>query len=97
MNLLHLIFSVFALLTIPASIIYATEARDPQAVQRKCTFEVQITKTVRLNYLLFLPRGYGAISEQKWPLILFLHGAGERGDYLELVKVHGIPKIVVGP
>ena len=26
--------------------------------------------------------------------MLFLHGAGERGDDLELVKVHGIPKVV---
>jgi len=57
-------------------------------------FEAQIVKTVRLNYLLFLPKDYGADSEEKWPLILFLHGAGERGDDLELVKKHGISKIV---
>jgi predicted peptidase len=63
-------------------------------VQKACTFEAQITKTVRLNYLLFLPQGYGADPEKKWPLILFLHGMGERGDDLELVKIHGIPKIV---
>jgi predicted peptidase len=63
-------------------------------VQKACTFEAQITKTVRLNYLLFLPQGYGADPERKWPLILFLHGMGERGDDLALVKIHGIPKIV---
>jgi len=62
--------------------------------QRECIFEAQITRTVRLDYLLFLPKGYGTNPEQKWPLILFLHGAGERGDDLELVKKHGIPKIV---
>ena len=39
-------------------------------------------------------QGYGENPQQKWPLILFLHGAGERGDDLNLVKVHGIPKIV---
>lgn len=61
-------------------------------VQQKCTFEAQITKTVRLEYLLALPEGYG--SDKKWPLILFLHGAGERGGDLELVKKHGIPRIV---
>jgi len=58
--------------------------------QRECTFK----QTVRLGYLLFLPRGYGTDPEEKWPLILFLHGMGERGDDLELVKIHGIPKIV---
>lgn len=62
--------------------------------QQTRTFEVQFTRTVRLNYLLYLPRGYGTDLQKKWPLILFLHGAGERGDDLELVKIHGIPKIV---
>ena len=33
-------------------------------------------------------------GEETWPLLLFLHGAGERGDDLELVKVHGPPKMI---
>jgi len=33
-------------------------------------------------------------SAGDWPLVLFLHGAGERGDNLELVKTHGPPKLV---
>ena len=45
------------------------------------------------RYLLFLPAGYGSGSE-RWPLILFLHGGGERGNDIERVKVHGPPKIV---
>jgi predicted peptidase len=53
-----------------------------------------IELTMHLNYLLFLPQSYGEDPEKKWPLILFLHGAGERGDDLERIKVHGIPKIV---
>lgn len=56
-------------------------------------FKQTITKTVRLNYLLYLPKDYSN-SKKDQPLILFLHGAGERGDDLELVKIHGIPKIV---
>jgi predicted peptidase len=46
-----------------------------------------------IQYLLFLPRKYSQ-AEQLWPLLLFLHGAGERGTDLELVKKHGPPKIV---
>jgi len=49
---------------------------------------------VALEYLLFLPQDYGRDPEKKWPLMLFLHGAGERGDSLGLVKKHGPPKIV---
>ena len=47
---------------------------------------------VRLGYLLYLPRDYD--KEKSWPLMLFLHGAGERGDDLELVKKHGPPKLI---
>jgi len=48
--------------------------------------------TVRLNYLLSLPKDYD--KQEKWPLMLFLHGAGERGHNLDLVKVHGPPKLI---
>ncbi|HPU34142.1 MAG TPA: PHB depolymerase family esterase [Phycisphaerae bacterium] len=50
--------------------------------------------SVRLKYLLYLPEGYDKDPDKKWPLILFLHGAGERGDNLEKVKIHGPPKLV---
>ena len=56
-------------------------------------FEKQITVTAKLDYLLALPQGY-ATSRQKWPLMLFLHGAGESGSDLEKVKTHGPPKLV---
>ncbi|GIS56083.1 MAG: hypothetical protein CM1200mP1_00210 [Candidatus Neomarinimicrobiota bacterium] len=46
-----------------------------------------------LDHLFFLPNEYQEHREKEWPLILFLHGMGERGDNLELVKIHGIPKI----
>ena len=49
---------------------------------------------MKLNYLLFLPEGYESSGEKKWPLMLFLHGAGESGNDLEKVKLHGPPKIV---
>jgi len=51
-----------------------------------------ITKTVEVNYLLHLPSDYGKDPYQKWPLILFLHGSGERGSDLELLKKQPLPK-----
>jgi len=45
-----------------------------------------------LSYLEYLPENYG--SGEKFPLVVFLHGAGERGDDLEKVAVHGWMKHV---
>ena len=58
------------------------------------SFRKRIMRTVGLQYLLALPKGYDTQDQQRWPLILFLHGAGERGANLEQVKKHGIPRIV---
>ena len=61
--------------------------------QQSKAFKKTISKTLTCKYLLFLPEGYGE-EDKRWPLMLFLHGAGERGDDLNKVKVHGPPKIV---
>jgi predicted peptidase len=42
-----------------------------------------------LPYLQFLPEGY---EDGKHPLVIFLHGAGERGSDLEMLKKHGPPE-----
>lgn len=65
----------------------------PPGTQQSQKFEKKITTTVSCNYLLFLPEGYGE-KRQNWPLMVFLHGAGERGSDLNKVAVHGPPKIV---
>ena len=57
-------------------------------------FQFKKTLTVDLNYLLFLPKGYQAKAEKRWPLILFLHGSGERGTNVWKVATHGPPKNV---
>jgi predicted peptidase len=35
------------------------------------------------EFFLYLPRGYGQETGEKWPVLLFLHGDGERGDTSE--------------
>ncbi len=60
--------------------------------QQPQLFQAQISQTVQLNYLLFLPPGYAAEPDVRWPLILFLHGSGGRGDNLDLVKETGLAK-----
>jgi predicted peptidase len=63
------------------------------------------------EYLLYLPAGYDPAGDRLWPVILFLHGGGERGDgreELNFVMWHGplreawiqrrdLPFILIGP
>ena len=52
----------------------------------------RVVRDARGEYQIFLPRTY-AEDRVRWPLILFLHGGGERGTDIEKVKVHGPLKI----
>lgn len=58
--------------------------------QREMTMSREVD--VKLNYLLYLPKDYN--EDKAWPLMVFLHGAGERGNNLEQVKLHGPPKLI---
>jgi len=69
-----------------------TAIAEPQSIEMQTPKTVK--KTVSANYLVFLPQGYQPKGEKRWPLVLFLHGAGERGTNLSKVAVHGPPKIV---
>jgi predicted peptidase len=84
-----LLLAIALALTLPMK---RTKAQD--AVQQVKSFETTLSRTVSSKYLLFLPKDYEAKSEQRWPLLLFLHGAGERGTNLWKVAVHGPPKLV---
>jgi len=58
--------------------------------QRAHTFETELVTPVRLPYLLHLPEGVEA--RRDWPLILFLHGSGERGDDVDRLRSQGLPR-----
>jgi predicted esterase len=45
-------------------------------------------------YLIQLPDGYASDPAHRWPLILFLHGSGERGDSLPQLRHAGLPKLI---
>lgn len=66
----------------------------PPATQMAKHFTFKRTASVRADYLLFLPKGYEANPDKRWPLILFLHGSGERGTNIWKVATHGPPKNV---
>jgi len=47
--------------------------------------QIEIVQNKELGYALHIP----ASTKEKKPLIIFLHGSGEKGTDIELVKVHG--------
>ena len=76
-------------LTVPTA--PAQEMKDPHQAR---TLKRKITKTATSEYLIYLLKDYNAHSKTRWPLILFLHGAGERGTNLSKVAAHGPPKLL---
>ncbi len=85
-----LVVSVMSVDAVPDSV----RADQPQpGKQTAGEFEGKITITVRLRYLLYLPPQYKPDGDP-WPLLVFLHGMGEVGNNLELVKRHGPPKLI---
>ncbi len=97
---LHLCVSVgVAAALLSASLATAGEAavKPNTPMQTPKQFQVRKTQKLKANYLLFLPKGYVAAKKaqsQRWPMIFFLHGAGERGTDIWKVAVHGPPKHV---
>lgn len=47
----------------------------------------------RADYLLFLPRAYAGDRAKRWPLLLFLHGSGQRGNDLKKLGFSGPLKV----
>jgi len=80
-----------ALLALPAALAAQTTA-PTQPVQTAKQFAFKPDASVTVNYLLFLPKDCDVKGAKRWPLILFLHGAGERGSDVWKVAVHGPPK-----
>lgn len=73
-----------------------TPPPTPTAPQREGQHPFELPATAGLTEAvrmwLYLPPGY-LTSTRAWPLVVFLHGSGERGTDLVQVKAHGPPKL----
>lgn len=72
-------------------LVTSAAASGPQTEER---LTAVLPVHVDYGYLLSKPEGYDDDKTKKWPLLVFLHGAGERGDNLDALKRHGPPKLI---
>ena len=86
------LLTTFASLCLLIAPVLAAEEPTP-GKQVALEFVSKTDPAEKMNYLLFLPKAYGD-DDRKWPVMMFLHGSGERGDNVDLVKLHGPPKLV---
>lgn len=93
-RLFHAARALATLFLIALPAFPAASGESPVPGQQAQRFEKTIRRDVSIPYLAFLPKDYDAKADRRWPLMIFLHGAGERGTNLAVVTVHGPPKLV---
>jgi predicted peptidase len=48
------------------------------------------------QYLLYIPTGYNEKPTYRWPVVIALHGMGETGTNINVLKNVGLPKVIAG-
>jgi predicted peptidase len=61
-----------------SNVVKENDMKRQEEKSLKTNYEQQVS----INYLLYLPKDYN--GKDKFPLMMFLHGSGERGNNLEL-------------
>ena len=72
----------------------SASALEPTAPQpgKQVQQHFSLNENESMGYWVYLPEGYE--PEKKYPLVIFMHGRGERGDDLTVVLKHGPPRMV---
>lgn len=69
-------------------------AQEDMGKQKALKFQPRPAKAKEIEYLLYVPEAKEGKKGEKIPVMLFLHGAGERGTNVTKVAVHGPPRLI---
>jgi len=86
--------TTLALAALTASICFTMQTQAQSSTLPADSFKWTIHRSGELKYLLHLPKEYSAKQGELWPLMLFLHGAGERGADVQRAAIHGPMSLV---
>lgn len=75
-----------------ASLVFVAEPEPPPPP----LVQEEVYNPSSLNYLLFRAQNQRAVRDGKFPVIISLHGIGERGSDLRRLKAGGLPRILDG-
>lgn len=80
---------------LPTMTPQATATPQPPSAQQPFSTTLKVgASDVEIQGLLYLPQDYGRDAQRQWPLIVFLHGSGERGNDLQHLASIGLPQIL---
>ena len=90
LNSIRLIFIIYA-----AAIVGCNTKIDKNNMSNKKrgVYEAVVNIPIKLNYTLYVPDDYQE-TDSELPLVLYLHGVGERGTDLKKLELNGIPELI---
>ena len=86
---MNLIIKYLCFLILSISILFSKSGKQ----KTTNIFSSNLSLQIALKYNIYYPEDYFDVKHN-YPLVLFLHGAGERGSNIDLVELHGIPKLI---
>jgi len=93
-KMFHFLLAAATLVLSSCSSMKAPSAAAPAKPAIANLTAKKFTATLPADYLLFLTKGYESRGTNRWPLILFLHGSGERGADVWRATIHGPTKFI---
>jgi len=88
------VFPKLLLVLLTSVLVMKAKAQSTATQISTATLDWKVARSGEMKYLLYLPPDYQPGGNQRWPLMLFLHGAGERGSDVQRVAIHGPMSLV---
>lgn len=88
---IRVLICVVAFMSVGFCRAIAQPPQNPNSNQQEKISSRNVLKTFETKYLLLPPLQYDQQKDRKWPVLIYLHGAGARGQDLQKIKQEGLP------